>query len=208
MNQVLVNCSVFCLIQSRTVFPWTILKVPELELSFADFFEHELRKRVSQCHREFELVSACAGKSKDILDEVDLLLQVQSVVSLFGPYIKYRIKMFTRWSSTTSRWSANCGNESRCKFVHVYTIRKNQYSQSKRQFCGLNFFELCGFPMIYVRKLQCGNPIERLYYSVGYTPICIYCGIDITTNASSPGTYPQCQNCLNRPPVQKKRWLL
>ena len=92
MNQVLVNCSVFCLIQSRTVFPWTILKVPELELSFADFFEHELRKRVSQCHCEFELVSACAGKNKDVLDEVDLLLQVQSVVSLFGPYIKYRIK--------------------------------------------------------------------------------------------------------------------
>ena len=93
------------------------------------------------------------------------------------------------------------------------SVDQREYLESQLQHyaftCGadLSNLELCGFPMIYVRKLQCGKPIERLYYSVGYTPICIYCGIDVTTNSSSSGTYPQCQNCLemNRPPVQKRR---
>ena len=34
----IVNCSVFCVMRSKTVLPWTILKVPECELSFAKFF--------------------------------------------------------------------------------------------------------------------------------------------------------------------------
>ena len=85
----IVNCSVFCVMRSKTVLPWTILKVPECELSFAKFFEMEVRSRVGET---LELISACAGWSKESLDEVDLMLQIQSVVSLFGPYIKYRAK--------------------------------------------------------------------------------------------------------------------
>lgn len=49
----------------------------------------EVRSRVGET---LELISACAGWSKESLDEVDLMLQIQSVVSLFGPYIRYRVK--------------------------------------------------------------------------------------------------------------------
>ena len=87
----IVNCSVFCLMRSKTIFPWTILKVPECELSFAEFFQKEVKGRIPETV-PLDLVSASAGKSKDNLDEVDLLLQVESVVSLFGPFIKYRTK--------------------------------------------------------------------------------------------------------------------
>ena len=88
----IVNCSVFCLMRSKTIFPWTILKVPECELSFAEFFQKEVKGRIPETV-PLDLVSASAGKSKDNLDEVDLLLQVESVVSLFGPFIKYRTKL-------------------------------------------------------------------------------------------------------------------
>ena len=41
------------------------------------------------------------------------------------------------------------------------------------------------FPKVYARELHCGDPIERLYYSAGYAPICIYCAADIPpANAS------------------------
>ena len=87
----IVNCSVFCVMRSKTIFPWTILKVPECELSFAEFFQKEVKGRICETF-PLDLVSASAGRSKDNLDEVDLLLQVESVVSLFGPFIKYRTK--------------------------------------------------------------------------------------------------------------------
>ena len=28
---------------------------------------------------------------------------------------------------------------------------------------------------VYTRELSCGEPIEKLYYSAKYSPICIYC---------------------------------
>ena len=61
------------------------------ELSFAEFFQKEVKGRIPETV-PLDLVSASAGKSKDNLDEVDLLLQVESVVLLFGPFIKYRTK--------------------------------------------------------------------------------------------------------------------
>ena len=85
----IVNCSVFCITKSKTIFPWTILKVPECELSFGRFFETEVESRISAA-LPLELKSASAGNSKDSMDEVDLMLQVRSVISLFGPYVKYR----------------------------------------------------------------------------------------------------------------------
>ena len=63
---------------------------------------------------------------------------------------------------------------------------------------------LQNFPFVYVRSLHCFDLIERLYYSAGYAPICIYCANDVSTN---PGThYPQCQSCIdkNRTLVKKK----
>ena len=73
-------------------------KVLDCELSFAEFFETEVKGRIQSVALPLlllEFVSARAGKSKDLLDKVDLMLQVQSVVSLFGPYIIY----CTQWRS-------------------------------------------------------------------------------------------------------------
>lgn len=38
---------------------------------------------------------------------------------------------------------------------------------------------------VYTRELSCGEPIEKLYYTAKYTPICIYCADDVES-------VPQC----------------
>ena len=32
------------------------------------------------------------------------------------------------------------------------------------------------FPEVYVHQLMCYDPTECLYFSIGYPPICVYCG--------------------------------
>ena len=59
------------------IIPWTVLKVPECELSFAQFFQKEVKGSI-----RFRV-----SKIKDNLDEVHVL-----VISLFVPFIKYRTK--------------------------------------------------------------------------------------------------------------------
>ena len=36
---------------------------------------------------------------------------------------------------------------------------------------------------VYVRNVNCADPIEKLYYSAGYDPICIYCATDVTADS-------------------------
>ena len=78
------------------------------------------------------------------------------------------------------------------------TLDKYTYS------CGaeLSDLNLDGFPLVYVRHVQCHDPIERLYYSAGYPPICIYCGKDQSPTNSS--FYPQCDECQNREAIKRK----
>lgn len=52
------------------------------------------------------------------------------------------------------------------------------------------------------RDLWCNDPIEKLYYSAGYTPICIFCAADVIIERE--GFYPQCENCT-QPPTPKRR---
>ncbi len=46
---------------------------------------------------------------------------------------------------------------------------------------------------VYSRECSCNDPIEKLYYSAKYEPICIYCNIPQT--ATDPLFYPQCPSC-------------
>lgn len=56
-----------------------------------------------------------------------------------------------------------------------------------------------------VRQLQCEEPVEKLYYSMGYEPICIYCSSE--DNLDIPNdSYPICEFCkgLGKPVVTKR----
>ena len=49
---------------------------------------------------------------------------------------------------------------------------------------------------------DCYDPIEKLYYSAKFDPICIYCAAD--QPFTSDDQYPQCSNCKDKEPIRKK----
>lgn len=57
---------------------------------------------------------------------------------------------------------------------------------------------------VYVKDMDCSDQIEKLYYSCGYQPICIYCAEYLHDADESLDTYPQCEDCSE--PAIKKRW--
>ena len=56
-----------------------------------------------------------------------------------------------------------------------------------------------------VRPLQCEDPVEKLYYSMGYEPICIYCSSEDSLDIPND-SYPICEFCkgLGKPIVSKR----
>ena len=54
-----------------------------------------------------------------------------------------------------------------------------------------------------IRDLHCYDPLEKLHYSINKEPLCIYCcnSTDLTTKE---GCYPQCPNCISKPPAKKR----
>ena len=48
--------------------------------------------------------------------------------------------------------------------------------------------------MLMLNCINCYEPIEKLYYSCGYQPICIYCAGGISE--SQDEYYPQWVSCL------------
>ena len=54
---------------------------------------------------------------------------------------------------------------------------------------------------VFTRDFNCTDPIEVLYYSAKYDPICIYCAKD---EPYSSDKYPQCSDCKEKPPIAKK----
>jgi len=58
------------------------------------------------------------------------------------------------------------------------------------------------FSEVYVRNINCFDPTEKLYYSAGYIPICIYCAEKVEINVDSSEFYPQCLHC-QKPKVKK-----
>ena len=53
------------------------------------------------------------------------------------------------------------------------------------------------------RDLQCYDPVEKLYYSMNYDPICIYCCAEENL-VTKDGYYPQCESCQDKVPVKKR----
>ena len=58
------------------------------------------------------------------------------------------------------------------------------------------------FKDVEVKEHVCNDPIEKLYYSAKYDPICIYCGVE--QSYTSENVYPQCPGCSDKPPISKK----
>ena len=72
--------------------------------------------------------------------------------------------------------------------------------------CGatLSDSELSGsLSKVCICDLQCYDPLEKLYYSMNYDPICIHCCSEDNI-VSVQGCYPQCENCKHKEPVKKK----
>ena len=56
---------------------------------------------------------------------------------------------------------------------------------------------------IFVKDHDCEDPVEKLYYSWGYEPICIYCGWYLANADENENTYPQRVDC-NLPVIVKR----
>lgn len=70
--------------------------------------------------------------------------------------------------------------------------------------CGSKLVDLLPpeeYKYVEIRDHSCNDPIEKLYYSAKYEPLCIYCGMEEPFTSSS--SYPQCANCINKPIIKK-----
>ncbi len=58
--------------------------------------------------------------------------------------------------------------------------------------------------VVYVIKMSCHEPVEKLYYSANFDDICIYCADEEAgTWSSTEPYYPQCQDCADKPKISK-----
>jgi len=55
---------------------------------------------------------------------------------------------------------------------------------------------------VYMREMCCEEPIEKLYYSAKYKPICVYCAEDV--DKVEKDCYPQCAYCSDRPKISRR----
>ena len=62
--------------------------------------------------------------------------------------------------------------------------------------------ELC---TVCVRDRQCGDPMEKLYYSAGYDPVCYYCASEIVNDSIAVEFYPMCTSCVDKKCMQKRK---
>ena len=71
--------------------------------------------------------------------------------------------------------------------------------------CGASFEDIefpDGLESVCIREHNCGDPIEKLYYSAD--PICYYCGSEDIIEVSED-IYPLCRNCISKVHVNKRK---
>ena len=72
--------------------------------------------------------------------------------------------------------------------------------------CGAAFSDLellSVLSEVCARDLQCYDPVEKLYYSMNYNPICIYCCAE-ENQVTKDRYYSQCESCQDKVPVKKR----
>ena len=57
--------------------------------------------------------------------------------------------------------------------------------------------------VVFVRDLQCNDPVEALYYSADYTDVCVHCSNDIETTETPPEYFPQCEDCADKQKITR-----
>ena len=74
--------------------------------------------------------------------------------------------------------------------------------------CGASFEDIefpDGLESVCIRDHNCGDPVERLYYSAEYDAICYYCASENISSEVPTDVYPLCSNCSNSKEHVKKR---
>ena len=90
--------------------------------------------------------------------------------------------------------------------LKVVEIRKLNATLDGLSFsCGADLQE-AGLPaeldgVVYVKKMYCNEPIERLHYSANFDDICVYCAGDVPPWSSTEEFYPQCDDCADKPRI-------
>ena len=71
--------------------------------------------------------------------------------------------------------------------------------------CGASLAELKlpeDYKEVEIRDHEYNDPIEILYYSAKYSPICIYCATE--QGYEKDNEYPKCQSCIDKPTIYVK----
>ena len=132
----LVNASVASF--GKTLFPWTIVRVSEVEHSVADFFYEDIKPRISDCAPKCELLSAQVGQEKNSLDNVDFSVPIIAVISSFGRYLKYSVTILQTASSseaaTTSLSSSALSQSADCVLISTVIQPADQKTMKDKLF--------------------------------------------------------------------------
>ena len=132
------------------------------------------------------------GTSREkLLDRADPSLSLSPLVTQFGHYIKIVVKEEDKQAQSTAR-----------------RIEENWSSSTRIEAGFVLFYLWCffDFPIVHLMgcNLKCFDPVEKLYYSAGYSTICIYCAGSMEGSVPD-AAYPQCIHCASKPKVAR-RW--
>ena len=70
--------------------------------------------------------------------------------------------------------------------------------------CGVSFQELDvpeSLTCVYVLEHNCYDPVEPLYHTAGFDPICVYCASEVQDSGASEN-YPMCDSCQEKEPIK------
>ena len=132
----LVNASVASF--GKTLFPWTIVRVSEVEHSVADFFYEDIKPRISDSAPKCELLLAQVGQEKNSLDNVDFSVPIIAVISSFGRCLKYSVTILQTASSseaaTTSLSSSALSQSADCVLISTVIQPADQKTMKDKLF--------------------------------------------------------------------------
>lgn len=101
----MINYAVYCQKKQRAILQWRITSISP-SLSFRNFFETVVKSQI--CDRENLLTGVFVGKSKDSLDSVDYDLNIDEVIPVFGPFVKYAVDQIEKVRFYYSSSSCAC----------------------------------------------------------------------------------------------------
>lgn len=197
----LVNVSVYCQTLKRMLLPWRIMSDDSPDSTFGTLFREKVKPSVTH---ECELERVYVGRDKVCLDETDMSLNVAQVTSTFGSFVKYTVRTLMVQCEECGMWRL------------IYSKKKvSSQAKSELERKLSNFDFSCGASTsdmdlpdelsdVHFRDLRCEDPVEKLYYSMGYEQICIYCSTEDDLDTSE-NYYPICVSCMsNKEPISKK----